>query len=294
MLRIDQVKDIKEAATLIFTLNNREAHHIAYCGEKEEEILNSLLNDFSDRDTKDSIVAAYEDGELIAVLGFDIDSERRTAEVWGPFVNTESGEKWLQIAQLLWTAGKELVQEHVSTAYFFFNQHHQYMAAFMDTLGVERAGENAIFHATQQLCDELKVAHLPYLDPNQHEAFIALHEEAFPNSYYSGLDILQRLNDHNKVLVSVGDNEQLQGYIYVECEPEFGEGSIEFFAVAPSFQNQGIGTRLIQNGLFELFGRQGIKKMNLCVDANDEKPIHVYKRAGLTVKHMLYFYKVQW
>ena len=42
-------------------------------------------------------------------------------------------------------------------------------------------------------------------------------------AYYTGEEIIERLNSNRKVFIQK-HNKSLAGYIYVEAEPEFGEG----------------------------------------------------------------------
>lgn len=58
MLEFRIVKDIKEAAEFIAALNSKDEHHVGYLGTNQEEILDSLLNDFSDLSLEDSLVCA--------------------------------------------------------------------------------------------------------------------------------------------------------------------------------------------------------------------------------------------
>ena len=52
------------------------------------------------------------------------------------------------------------------------------------------------------------------------EQFIVLHNNIFPNTYYEGNEIIERLSDTNKLFVSM-KNGKLEGYVYVEVNPSF-------------------------------------------------------------------------
>ena len=67
--------------------------------------------------------------------------------------------------------------------------------------------------------------------PQVFEQFIALHNHVFSNTYYDGNEIIERLSNTNKLFVSM-KNDKLEGYVYVEVNPEFQEANIEFIATA--------------------------------------------------------------
>lgn len=118
-----------------------------------------------------------------------------------------------------------------------------------------------------------------------------LHDKTFPNTYYDGEEIISRLNNHRKVFVCK-EAKELTGYIYVEAEPEFDEGSIEFFAVNESQRGKGIGCYLLTMALRWLFSFNSIDSVSLCVNSKNEKAINLYKMAGFKEKHQLsYFIK---
>ena len=86
MIYIGPPNNLHQLASFLETINSVDASHIGYCGEEKEEIFDTLSHDFSDIDIEKSFVVAYEEDHLVGALGFDIDAEKRSAEVWGPFV----------------------------------------------------------------------------------------------------------------------------------------------------------------------------------------------------------------
>lgn len=74
--------ELKEVAHFIAQLNIEEQHNIGYCGQHEQELLRTLQEDFIDGEFT-SIVAAYDNEHIQALIGLDIDGD--STEVWGPF-----------------------------------------------------------------------------------------------------------------------------------------------------------------------------------------------------------------
>ncbi|CAH8715073.1 GNAT family N-acetyltransferase [Paenibacillus melissococcoides] len=129
------------------------------------------------------------------------------------------------------------------------------------------------------------------LSPFRHGQFLRLHESAFPGTYRSGRGILERI-DTNACVLMYENEDGLQGYIYVEREPEFGVGQIEFIAVAPLSRGRGIGAALLQRGLGYLFEDSRIEKVTLCLRADNEQALRLYRKAGFRELHRLRFYKI--
>jgi len=120
-----------------------------------------------------------------------------------------------------------------------------------------------------------------------------LHDRVFPNTYYSGNQIIERLNDHRKVFMDIKNNS-LAGYIYVEINPVFGEGSIEFFAVDQSQRGKGIGSKLLTMALKWLFTFDSINSITLCVNSENEKALNLYKIIGFKKKCQLCYFTKKW
>ena len=64
---------------------------------RKEELLQTIIHDFSDIGWEQSFVATYENNNLIGLLGFDMDEVKKCAEIWGPFIIAENGKKLLYI-----------------------------------------------------------------------------------------------------------------------------------------------------------------------------------------------------
>ena len=92
------------------------------------------------------------------------------------------------------------------------------------------------------------------------------------------------MNQHRKVFVVI-NHGILQGYIYVEAEPEFGEASIEFFTVESSEREKGIGKQLLMGALKWIFTFENIEAITLCVNSARTNAINLYKKVGFQHLH---------
>lgn len=284
--RLQQIQNLDEVASFIAEYNRHAYHHVGYCGEAKDEILHTLLNDFSDLPIQESIIGAYDNNQLIGVLGLDIDQETQEAEVWGPFI---SGHNWHVIANEMWKRLLEGLSIPVKRFYGFYNHKHQNAAKFMQEHGFIQGNNHIVLCAEAASFKRETTITLQELSQEYEASFIGLHDQLFPSTYYNGLEILRRMNDERKVMVAIEDR-LLLGYVYIEANPTFQEGSIEYIGVLPSERKRGIGSQLIQAALDQLFNVFLIKEIQLCVSDINEKALKLYRKAGFREKHVLISY----
>lgn len=142
MLEFGKAKDIKEAAEFIAALNSKDEHHVGYLGTDQGEILDSLLNDFSDLSLEESLVCAYHEGKLIGVLGFHYDEEKKAAEVWGPFTIQMPG---VELSLKMWNTLLKQLPVKPEKVYGFYNVKNELGIGLMGCLEAERKDNQAIF-----------------------------------------------------------------------------------------------------------------------------------------------------
>ncbi|PYZ96662.1 GNAT family N-acetyltransferase [Alteribacter lacisalsi] len=274
---------VGEVASLIAELNNSEESHIGYCGKDENEIRKSLLEDLDEVPFSDCFAGVYEGATLVGVVGFDADLEDRSAEVWGPFLQEN---KW-EAAFDLWNKMIELLPEEIDSLQMFSNAKNLRVCHLADELSFKKHSDQTILEFHRENRESLNSAQVEEITPEYVSAMTKLHDQAFPDTYYNGRQIIDRLNDHYRKVFVITSKGALTGYIYVEAEPEFGDANIEFFAVDPSARGQGIGTQLLAGALQWLFTFESIESIRLCVNASNGQAIHVYKKAGFQHLHDL-------
>jgi ribosomal protein S18 acetylase RimI-like enzyme len=291
MLEIRKVKDIKEAAEFIAALNSKDEHHVGYLGTDQEEILDSLLNEFSELSLEDSLICAYEEGKLIGILGFDYDEEMKAAEVWGPFTIQMPG---MDLALKMWNTLLKQLPVILEKVYGFYNVKNELGIGLMECMEAERKDNQSILTIQKgnHLGDESTNKTIKEMTTNQHEEFRSLHTATFGDTYFSAGAIVEKLDDQNKVFIAQYDQEFI-GYVFCETNIEFGEGDIHYIAVSPAARGKGIGKQLIHKSLEFMFSFKEIREITLCVEANNLPAIKTYKKAGFTEKYHLALYMVQ-
>jgi ribosomal protein S18 acetylase RimI-like enzyme len=234
---------------------------------------------------EECFVLAYDDDILIGALGFDGDTKNGTAEIWGPFI--EVG-KWY-IANDLWEALIEVIPVNIKKLNMFINKKNKNCIKFAEGIEFLRLGGYSILSIDEEAVSKLPDERCPELSKEYYDEFIMLHNKVFKGAYYTGEDIIDRISENRKVFMVVVD-ESLAGFIYTEGEPEFGEGSIEFFAVQEEQRGKRIGARLIAGALKWLFSLENIKKIILSVNLENSNAIKLYKHVGFSQEHELFHY----
>ncbi len=281
---IEKAKDLEELSRFLSEMNKQKKSHIGFCGEKVEEIYETLKEDFvsNDGDIK-FFVARSNTGEIIAAVGLDIDES--SAEVWGPFNQNSS----VELQHQLWV---QLVNGNpsVQTFYFFINKENIDQQAFMNELKAKETGEHLILEIKEDDLNRVsEIKSTPFIQ-SDFQAFEKLHNETFPSTYYDAKTITERLSDENMLKVLKTESNELQGYAYFEVDTEMAEASLEYISISENAQNQGLGTMLLKEVLTEIFSHPQINEIKLCVDNTNSQANHVYLKAGFKSKYILSSY----
>jgi ribosomal protein S18 acetylase RimI-like enzyme len=280
-------EEIPMTSQLISKLNVEGRHHIGYLGIVHGEISQSFEENFQDIGLENCFVAAYENDQIIGLLGFDGDHESEMAELWRPFIDHE---EWDYIAEQLWDNVKIMIPDYTRKLGMFCGSQNTNCIGFALAKGfVKHSSENILTIEKPRFIGE-KNKYLLQLTPQYHSKFIELHDKLFPGTYYSGVDIIKLMNNSKKVFIKVQDN-QLQGYIYVEFNEEFEEGTIEFIGVDINHRGKGYGQILLEGGLSWIFENHNINDLKLCVNTENKAAINLYKKVGFKESNQLVFLK---
>lgn len=289
-ITITPPSDIKDLAAFLENMNNDSSSHVGYCGEVKEGIYETLLDDFSDLDLSQSFAVAYDEGSIVGAIGLDIDKDRFSAEVWGPFISDKIDDPYIADTLLKTVISYSSIQlKHLN---FFLNKENTRGKEFVLKHGGVERGHHSNLLAHRDELGEIKVEGIMEYSPSYEKTFSALHEAEFPSTYYSAQKILSRLTDMNRLFVLTNDAQHIKGYVYVEAQPQQGEGSIEYIAVSNHDRKQGVGTKLIKFALAHLFTHKEIEEVSLCVENENERALNLYRAAGFKIKHELIHFDI--
>ncbi|MFB1082519.1 GNAT family N-acetyltransferase [Jeotgalibacillus sp. JSM ZJ347] len=282
-VKIISPNDAKELSVYLEKMNTQSRSHVGFCGEQHEEIYDTLMNDFSDLALQVSFAVAYDQSDIVGAIGLDVDLDGGYADIWGPFVTDENPD----VAQALWNKLMLNIPEKVKSCSFFINQNNTFAKEFALQNNAQYSGADQVLNITRMTFANESITTSASIDKVFYDSFAGLHNEVFPKTYYNADSILNRLN-HNHHLLVISENEsKIKGYVYIEANPEHGEGNIEYVAVSPEFRGQGIGKELIIAALEKLFSYPGIDEITICVSAENTAAINLYKSVGFTVKYVL-------
>jgi len=278
--------DLNKIATFIARMNTVETQHVGYCGTDIDEIYHYLSEEFEDMKAEECFFLVQEGNEIIALLGYEPDFERGLGELWGPFVQHEN---WHQLAQELYKALIEDLPREINKLSLFSSSENQNHVDFAEKNNFQEKKGHYILYCEKSEWNPASFLQLNGIEESQYESFKLIYDKNFPGTYYSGQHILDRLDEDNRVFV-VLENDNLAGYIYVESEKEFNEGTIHFIAVKNSERGKGFGKLLLQNGVKYLFDADEINSLELCVNAENTGAIKLYESAGFKTRHKMYAY----
>lgn len=284
-IQILNPNEMERIASFIAELNSLAENHIGYCGTNQDEVLHSLLHLHEEAGIENLFVTAVEDGQIVGVIGIDPDEERGVADIWGPFIRHHD---WAGVANALWLEELQIMPESIQRLHLFCNSGNTRCVQFAKQQRFQRKSEECILtFSLDQLSSEMP-HQVVVLKPEQYGAFQQLHDSIFPGTYYSGIEIVEMLDPNHAVFV-VQQGMELAGYIFVQCDPVFQEGSIEFIGVAPAFRGRGYGHELLLRGL-QYIQQHDVDVVTLCVNADNTAAIQVYKGVGFSDAHYMQFF----
>ena len=285
MVKIALMKqnELETVSKFISKLNNNEESHIGFCGKDSEEIAEYIKEEIP---YTECFVVAYDVEKLVGVIGYDPDCDSSVAEIWGPYLLEEH---WKTV-NLMWERLMDTLPKKINAVHMFPNKENKKACELATNNNFTKLSDQAILVFNRNDSQLLPDVHMKELTPDYYSDMEKLHDETFPGTYYNGKQIIERLNENNKVFI-VTENEELCGYIYVEADLEYGESSIEFFGVEKSKRGKGIGGQLLTGALKWLFSFDVTESIILVVDSESENAINLYKKVGFQLRHDLHYFK---
>ncbi|UTR16313.1 GNAT family N-acetyltransferase [Salipaludibacillus sp. LMS25] len=263
--------NLRELTVFLERMNNNRMSHIGFCGEDSEEIYDSLMNDFSDLELKDSFLVAYNNSRIVGAIGLDVDFKKGCADVWGPFVEGED----MQIAQKLWENIISKIPNTIKTFSFFMNKENKLVKDFvLQNKGIYQGSDLVLRMTRDRLINYMPSNVEIYSDPYR-ESFINLHNEVFPKTYFDANSILSRLNDLNNLFLVTANDSDIKGYVYIEANPKHLEANIEYVAVSKKIRKEGVGKTLIIGAINKLFSYPEVEEITICVGGDNIAAINL-------------------
>lgn len=276
-------EDIEQLANFLATCNAHNVQNIGYIGSNKEEILLALKEDFLQQNGELNFAVMKDKNQnIIGAIGLDIDDS--SAEVWGPF----SKNNELEIENELWDL-LTLKFPYIKKFHFFINLENKKQQTFVNQIGAKNTGEHRILSLKREHFKTSDNGSLEPFEMIDFNIFEQLHNEAFPNTYYDAKTIISRISKNHRLFILKNNNE-LIGYAYFEVEPEFCEANLEYIAIHSDYQNQGYGTKILNEVLNKIFKYPEINDLILCVSNQNSQANRVYEKVGFENKSELFSY----
>ena len=278
--------EIDETAHFIASLNTDLTHRIGYFGEHPSEIRTTLLNMIPP--AEEGTLVVREGDTMTGVMGIHLDAVLGRMWLHGPLVNDE--EEWFQIAEELYRAIQPRIPPRITEFEIFCSQENERCQTFAKRKHFKLHGGAAIYAFPREALSTIPRATLPELMPQHYDDMIALQDRLFPRSYYSGRQIIKRLNELGKVFTTV-DDETLTGYIYCRILPEARHGIVDFVGVLESARRQGNASRLLSAAFHWMFSHNEIDAVKLTVMKRNTAACQLYETVGFNLIHHMMAYR---
>lgn len=270
-------EELKAMAQFMAEMNTRPEQHSLHCDQNVTDVTNNLL---AMSRPEDNFVVAIESGRIMGAVGGDYNDDKSRMWLWGPFVD---GENWEEVATALLNDLRTLWPAELEYAYSHLNHTNQRGHAFFLSQGFSLHGVYHTYQATRP--DTFPIAPpLPELTAAQHQSYVALHNLAFPNTFHTGRDIFNFLDDNRKLFV-IGDEQTIQGYVEVSVNQHPLEGYIEFLAIRPEHRGQGLGRKLLTYAMHWCFNSRQLPSVHLTVRDGNDNARSLYESVGFQLQY---------
>lgn len=277
-LQLVESGEFETIAQFIAAINQFSESQSLHCGTQSVDIFKEMRDYHSRNEFR--MVKAVKKGKLIGVLGCDCDDLLQRIWFWGPFVTT--GENWSQTALLLYDHFLEITPQ-AEKLYAYYNEKAESLRAFYKGKGFEEGKSRILQYAAikpsikEQLNQPVKC--LLY-NPGYYAELDALHNAAFPDTYYTTTEMVNLDADKNRIWLAIATENKAVGYI-MASENATGEGYIHFLAVNEKHRKKGIGSALLKEAMDWLFWDKKVPIIRLTVTIVN-KAQSIYQRVGFT------------
>jgi ribosomal protein S18 acetylase RimI-like enzyme len=276
-------EEIQMIAEYTSAQNRQPDSFVGYLGTETPDIAEDLSGLVKDEESA-CFIRRDDTGKITGFLGVDADLEKGIGELWGPFAEHNN---WEDSAAQLLSLAEDHYENKLNQWHLFIGRKNERCRKLADKEGFRLASSQIFMELDLERTAD---GHSPsYLQKEYFEDFTSLHDSLFPDTYYSGAEILEKLDDEHLIFAFM-KKEGLSGYLYAELETEEKTASIEFMGVAPAERKKGAGARLILMAAKKL-KESGIRRIKLCTGSGNENAISLYRKMGFEESNTLLFFK---
>lgn len=277
-------ESMEDTAKFISSCQTVDESFIAWLGYSPEEIKSQLMD--ITPSFKERCFIAIDRGVVCGFLGIYVSEEQSTLRLLGPYVSTQKG--WTEIAVNLLSALKKRIPAHLNLAKVaFYDANVNCKRVYEANCFTLYNAEKTLIMDNKSLISPLKVVNqkisVRYYQSSDFNDFISLHPTT---AYFTGSEVVTRLNQYNQLIVAELDNRVI-GYVYFEMLVSDGYAEICFLNVSPKFRSEGIGSELISRVITEAFKCDWVSHIQISVRVNNEEAERLYTRIGFKEKNVI-------
>lgn len=270
-------------------LNREGIHHIGFFGEDEADVRASLAECIIP--PAEGFMMAYDDAQLVGIFGVDADPEINRAWLFGPLVEHAY---WHTVADQLYSSVLSLIPANIHDHDLFCDVQNVHMEEFAARHGFPLNSENAVMTLARgnYIPSAKRVSRVLIYKEGFFDQFEKLHDELFPNTYFTARQIVEK-RDRNHHLILAVDDDRLLGYHFCKIEPESESGYIDFIGIDSSARGRGIGADLLASGVEWMLSAPTTKRISLTVNADNIPARNLYEKIGFVTKRVMRGYRKQ-
>jgi GNAT superfamily N-acetyltransferase len=264
--------NMEQGTKFVTRLNEIPAHKISYLGESKDEIAEDLKAIRPPDGYGFVVISDHQ--EIIGLCGVEVDVELGRCWLFGPFVEHND---WESIADLLYDALLDALPDEITNQELFFPDENTSLGKFALRHGFDYYSAGAVLTLDAGQVGKLPESGGQILDDGDGGQFIALHEDVFPNTYYSGKQLLKLAEDDDKCLYVHQVDGRIVGYIFLQVREAARDGYIDYIGVDQEFRQQGIGKHLAVSGIQWAFQFPFVEKVSLTVKPDNTPAVRLYE-----------------
>jgi ribosomal protein S18 acetylase RimI-like enzyme len=273
--------NLEEALAFLVRLNKIKEHNIAYLSETAPEIA-ADVKAIQPPDGFGRLVIS-DHAQLVGLLGAEYDTELGRCWLYGPLVEHDD---WDTIADLLYESVLSSLPPEISDQEIYFHKQNVRLQSFALKHGFTFHSEGAVltFSADQQGFPP--ISYSQKFVEEYAEEFIVLHGDLFPNTYYSGEQLMKLAEDDDKHLLIYLVNDDLVGYVFIQVREAYKDGYIDFIGVDERYRRKGIGKSLLAGALNWIYQFPYVEKVTLTVNTDNTPAMRMYQELGFKVDNV--------
>jgi ribosomal protein S18 acetylase RimI-like enzyme len=278
LIRQPRGDELEEIAAFVAAQQRRPESRDAMFDEKPDAIA-AQLSTWTTAWTETSRVVDRERG-VAGFVGADLDESLSRTWIHGPIVDAPHDRDWDGAADALFAAlESELPQTRRKEAEIAADVANESIARFAGRHGFVAGKVHHLLAVAAHDIEKLPRNAVAPVARDHEAAFVSLHDELFPGSYYSGSQLLEQASRDDAVVLELVEDGVLAGYAAGRID-ESGDGYLDFVGVAADRRCRGLGRTLVGGMAHALCDRAPIAAMRLTVSSENSSALVLYEKLG--------------